>query len=71
MTQSVKFLYVLFYSNRTKRYKIAKVKKDNFNPKNPNVLWIFRPEKLETAKRVLKNMNLALTTSEYPELKVA
>ncbi len=67
----IAFKYVLFYSTRNKRYKIAKVKADNFNPKNPDVLWIFNPEKLKLAKRVLKNMNLALTTSEYPEMRVA
>ncbi len=65
------FRYVLFYSTRNKRYKLAKVKADNFNPKNPDVLWIFNQNKLNLAKRVLKNMNLAITTSDYSDLQIA
>ena len=63
--------YVLFYSNRSKRYKLAKVKADNFNPRNPEVLWIFNEDKLKIAKRIMHNMNLAASTPENFELRVA
>lgn len=67
----IKFRYVLFYSERKKQYRLAKVKADNFNPKNPDVLWIFNQNKLNLAKRVLKNMNLAITTSDFPNMQIA
>lgn len=66
----INFRYVLFYSNRNQRYKLAKVKADNYNPKNPDVLWVFNQDKLNLAKRVLKNMNLA-SSSNLSEMKLA
>lgn len=66
----INFRYVLFYSNRSQRYKLAKVKADNFNPKNPEVLWVFSHEKLSLAKRILKNMNAA-SASQYAEMQIA
>ncbi len=65
------FRYVLFYSERNKRYKLAKVKADNFNTKNPDVLWIFNENKPRIAKKILRNMNLAISTSGYPQLQIA
>lgn len=66
-----KFKYVLFYSPRNKKYKLAKVKADNFNPKNPDVLSIFEPERLKIAKKVLKNLNLAIETSDSDKMMIA
>lgn len=62
-----KYKYVLFYSERNKIYRLTKVKNDGYNPKNPNVLWIFDFDKLATAKKILKNMNLATSTLSFSE----
>lgn len=59
----VTFKYVLFYSERNKIYRLRKVKNDGFNPKNPNVIWVFNPDKISIAKKILKNMNLAIENS--------
>lgn len=69
----VKYKYVLFFSERNQRYKLVKVKNDGYNPSNPKVIWVFNYDKLNIAKKIMTNLNMASEISSFQEpiMKVA
>ncbi len=51
--------YNLVYSSKAKKYVLVKSDSKDLIDKGYDVIWAFGSQKLDLAKKLLKNMNLA------------
>jgi len=52
----------LVHCAKSAGYKLVKLKKE-VNRNHPSIMWVFESSKIKTAKKIVKNMNMARTLS--------